>query len=104
MRRLEPPGLIIDRPGKRALDVAEQLAFEQAFGQRSTVDADVGAVAARTEPVDGPGYQFLAGAGLAHDEHTGPGRCDQARKAVDLGHGLGAAYDVRQRGVGAVGI
>ena len=31
--RLETAGLVVDGPGERSLDVAEQLAFEQALGE-----------------------------------------------------------------------
>ena len=41
VRRLEPAGAVLDGAGERALDVAEQLAFEQALGQGPAVDADV---------------------------------------------------------------
>ncbi len=42
--RLEPAGAVVDGAGERALDVAEQLALEQALGQRAAVDPDVGPV------------------------------------------------------------
>ena len=43
VRRLEPAGSVVDGAGERALDVAKQLAFQQAFGQGAAVDPDVGA-------------------------------------------------------------
>ncbi len=33
VRRLEPAGLVVERPGERPLDVAEELAFEQALAE-----------------------------------------------------------------------
>ena len=38
MGRLEDALRIADRAGKRALDVAEELGFEQRFGERAAVD------------------------------------------------------------------
>ena len=43
VRGLEPAGPVVDGAGERPLDVAEQLALEQALGQGAAVDADVGA-------------------------------------------------------------
>ena len=62
VRRLEPAGPVVDGAGERALDVAEQLALQQALGQGAAVDADVGAGRSRAEVVDGAGDQLLAGA------------------------------------------
>ena len=99
MGRLEPAGLVIDRPGERPLDVAEQLALQQALAQGAAVDADVGAVGPRAELVDGAGDQLLAGAGLAHQQHAGPRRGHQPRQPVHPPHGGAVAHDTGQRGV-----
>ena len=56
-RGLEPAGPIVDRAGERALDVAEELAFEQALGQSTAIDADVRASGARAQVVNGAGDQ-----------------------------------------------
>ena len=65
-------------PGERALDVAEQLALQQALGQGAAVDADIRAGRPRAEVVDGPRDQLLARAGLADDQDAGARRGDLA--------------------------
>ena len=40
VRRLESAGAIVDRAGERPANVAEQFAFQQAFGQRPAIDAN----------------------------------------------------------------
>ncbi len=57
--------------GEAALDVAEELAFHQFRGNRAAVDRHEGLFGARTQIVDQPGGEFLAGAGIAADEHRG---------------------------------
>ena len=69
--RLEAAGAIVDRAGERAAHVAEQFAFQQAFAQRAAVDAHERAAAARAGLMDRLGDQFLAGAGLAQQQHRG---------------------------------
>ena len=67
---LEEAGLVADRVGERAANVAEQLRFEQRLGEGGTVD--------RHQRLSGPGALFvdhadhvlLAGAALAEDEHA----------------------------------
>ncbi len=76
---LEPPELLLDRTGERALLVAEQLALEQRLGQRGAVDLDERAVRAPAQAVDRARDQLLARAGLARDEHGRVGR----RNALD---------------------
>ena len=88
---LEAAGAVFIGACERALDVAEQLAFEQAFGQGPAVDADVGAALAGAQVVDGAGDEFLAAAGLADDQH--------ARAAG--GHAPGDAGDFANAGADA---
>ena len=57
--RLEAAGLVVDGAGERPLDVAEQLALQQALAEGAAVDADVGAVGARAEAVDGRAISSL---------------------------------------------
>ena len=90
VRGLEPAGPVVDGAGERALDVAEQLALQQALGQGAAVDADVGAGRPRAEVVDGAGDQLLAGAGLADDQDAGARRGDLAGDPEDLAHGRAA--------------
>ena len=70
VRGLEPAGPVVDRAGKRALDVAEQLGFEQALGECSAVDPDIRTGEPRAEVVDGTGDQLLARARFSDDQHT----------------------------------
>ena len=63
--RFEAAGAVVDRAGERAADVAEELAFEQAFAQRAAVDADERPIAALAQLVDRVGDQLLAGARFA---------------------------------------
>src|SRR5690606_537606 len=58
----------LHRPGEGALDVAEQLALDQALGQGAAVEGDEGAAGASAGSVDPPGGDLLAGAGLALEQ------------------------------------
>src|SRR5262249_51122685 len=91
--------LVVDGPGERPLDVAEQLALEQALAQGAAVDPDVRAVGAGAELVDGAGDDLLARPGFAHEEDAGPARRQQAGEAVRLPHGRAAADDAREGAV-----
>ena len=55
--------------GERPLDVSEQLALEQARGDRGDVDRDERAAAARAVLVQGARQQLLAGATGSDDQH-----------------------------------
>ena len=92
------PVRLSTRAGERALDVPEQLALQQALGQRAAVDPDVRAGRPRAQVVDGPGDQLLARAGLADDQDAGARRRDPARGAHHLLQGRAAADDARQGG------
>src|SRR4051794_13527707 len=96
VRRLEPAGPVIDRAGERTLDVAEQLALEQALGQGAAVDADVRAGEARAEVVDGARDQLLARPGLAEDQDAGARSGDLMGGPVRLRHRRAGADDPRQ--------
>ena len=67
-------------PGERPLAVAEQFALDQVFGdsapQLTGHERHVGPLALLVER---PGDQFLAGAGLAEDQHRRIGRGDRSR-------------------------
>jgi hypothetical protein len=65
--------------GIRSPAVSEELAFEQVPGERGAVDRHERAGRSGAEAMDGAGYEFLAGTGLADDEHraiSGRGRMD----------------------------
>ena len=74
--------------GERTLAVAEQLAFDERFRQRAAIDRDKRLAGARALVVNGAGDQFLAGAGLAQDEHgrlRGRNFGDQRANAIHAG-------------------
>ena len=60
--------------------VAEQLAFQQALGQRRAIQADERPFAPRAGKMHRPGDQFLADAAFAANQHRGVRR----RGAGDL--------------------
>ncbi|MNT06013.1 hypothetical protein D3C72_1406610 [compost metagenome] len=67
--------------------MAKQLAFHQVIGQRRAVDADERAVCARRLRMHGLGHQFLAGAGLAGDEHGQVAGGNQGNVLLQLADG-----------------
>ena len=69
-RGLEQTVVIAVGTGEGALDVAEELGFEQLLGDRAAVDGDEGRGGARAGTVDGVRQDFLAGAALAADQHA----------------------------------
>jgi hypothetical protein len=72
--------------------VPEHVRFEQGLDQRGAVDHDEGAFRMLARPVDGTRNQFLAGAGLARDEHSGRALHDQPDGLEDLLHGTAASH------------
>ena len=70
------PGFLFDRAGERAFFVAEQFAFEQRFGNRGAVDADVIRLAPPAQMVQRAGDEFLAGAALAENQNARVGLRD----------------------------
>src|SRR6266851_2403416 len=65
--------------GERSPSMAEQLALDQAIGQRAAVDGDEWKIPARAQVVDGARDQLLAGPGFALEENrrvtTGKALC-----------------------------
>ena len=88
--------------GEATLLVTEQLAFQNALGQRRAIDRQEDAGASRMV-VDGLGDHLLAGAALAGDEHRGVACRHRADGLADLedrrtlSHDLG---DVRRQPLG----
>src|SRR6266850_1981154 len=74
--QLETADTPLDRAGKRALDVAEELAFDQPRRDGTAVDLDQRTLPAGAQGLDGPRDQLLAGAGIAGDEHGRVRGCD----------------------------
>jgi len=68
VRGLEEARLGAPRVGEGAALVAEHLGFEQGLGDRRAVDVHEGPIRARPGPMDHPGEQPLARAGLALDQ------------------------------------
>ena len=93
VRQFQPADLARDGSGECALLVAEEFALEQAGGNRGAVQLDKGALAARAEAMNGARQQFLAGSGLALDEHGGVG----GRNGLDLLAAPGAGRCFRPR-------
>ena len=79
--QLQLAELVAVGAGEAALDVAEELGFEQRFGQAGAVDGHEGPLGAGAPVVHGLRDQLLAGAALAGDQHLGVG----SRHALDLG-------------------
>ena len=61
MREFKAAAPPFERTGKGALLVAEQLAFDERFGQRRAVDRDERHAPARAEVVNRARDEFLAG-------------------------------------------
>ena len=78
---------------ERALDVAEELRFEQGLGNRRAVDLDERQASLRAAIVDGAGDQFLARAGFARDQYRASGRRHQLDATDHLGHGVALTDD-----------
>jgi hypothetical protein len=82
------------RVGEGAFHVAEQLGFEQRFGNGAAIDRDEGLVGAGAGAVDGARQQFLAGARVAAQQHRGVRLGDHARLGQQLRHAIAAAHDL----------
>src|SRR5439155_503085 len=83
---LELPELASVRAGEGAALVAEQLGLEQLHGDRGAVDLDEGPLAARGNPVDGPGHVVLPDAALAADQNRRVGIRDFRDDPTDRAH------------------
>src|SRR5690606_8183734 len=88
---LEAAELLGGGAGEGAGLVAEELAFEQRFGQGSAVDRDERAFRALAAGVHGPRGEFFAGARFA----------EQQDRRVGWRDALHQREDVRQRGAAA---
>ena len=91
---LEQADLVLERPGERALFVAEEFAFEQVLGQRGTVHRDERRALALAVEMQCAGDEFLARAALALDEDRAVGVGDLVDEVVDLLHRAAGADDV----------
>ena len=91
---LNLPSFSPTAPVNAPADVAEQLAFQQRFGQGAAGDFDERLVAPAAAAMDGPGHQRLARAALAGDQHGGPGVGHGVDHVEDLQHAVVVADDV----------
>ena len=76
--------------------VAEQLRLDEGLREGATVHLHEGLVRPRRVVVEGVGHQFLAGAGLAADEHRGAAGRRLGHGFVDPLHGVAVADEVMQ--------
>ncbi len=83
---------VLIRAGERALQVTEQLGFEQRLRKRAAIDGDKRGWGAGAVVVDGACDQLLSGTALAGDEHTARLRRDRLNQIKDRPH-LGAVPD-----------
>src|SRR5258708_25579190 len=77
MRQLKAPHSLADGAREGPLFMAEKLAFQQACGNRGAIQLHESIRFARAEIVHGASNQFLAGARLSIDQHSGVGRRDR---------------------------
>ena len=87
------PHAPVHGPGEGPFFVAEQLAFQERFGNGHAVDHQEGLVRAQAVLIDGPRHQFLARARFSPDEDRGVRGRHPAHGLVDLLHGLAAPDD-----------
>ena len=97
---VEQAGLVTVGAGKGALAIAEQFALQQVLRQRRTVLHDERLAAPRAAIVDGAGNQFLAGTGLASEQHTDRAVQHLADQLVDTAHGLALTEQTVAAGTG----
>ena len=83
---------------ERALDVAEELAFQQGFRQGRAVDGHERIRGAATQVVDGPCQQLLAGAAFSQDQHRGIRFRRTGGPGKNLLQGFGSAEHAESRG------
>jgi len=96
---LEASDALRRRAGERAAFMAEQLAFQQSFGNGGAIDGDERRVGPVAVLVKGAGDPFLAGAGFTADEHVDRLGGDAADFLVDFLHRVAFA-DQRIPGAG----
>ena len=71
---------------ERAFAMTEQLALDQAFGQRSAIHGDIGHVTAQALVMDGTSDEFLAGAGVSQNQDGRMRRSDFRDQLSHLFH------------------
>ncbi len=99
MGGLEHPFGVVDRACERALDVAEELRFQQRFGERAAIDRQEWPTRTIAMLVDGACDQLFPGAALADDEHRRVCRRRVRDLLVDRRHGRRSAKQRRRHRV-----
>ena len=89
-------GAVTDRPGERALGVAEEFAFVEFGRDGSAVDANQWFIRPTTAAMDLMSDQFLTGAGFAKNQHGGIGAGDEVDLIDDLPQGSALADEVAE--------
>ena len=92
---LQLADLVFQRAGEAALAMAEQLAFDQLFGNRRAVHFDEGLAGARAGGVNRVRDQFLAGAALAENQHAAVGGGHQRQLLAQRFHRHALADDAQ---------
>ncbi|MNZ79670.1 hypothetical protein D3C78_982800 [compost metagenome] len=90
--------------GEGAAFMAEQLGFEQGFGNRRAVERNEGFVGARAEVVQAARDLFLAAAGLAADQHVDRQAGEVQHLSAQLLHALRHAQQVQFQACLEVGL
>ena len=103
MGGFEAAGFVFDSSGEGALDVPEQLAFQQAFVQRAAVDAHIRAVGAVGEHVYRAGNKLFSCSGFTYHQNRGLSGCHAADQTEDFRHGRSGTHHSRQGCVGVSG-
>src|SRR4051794_3252293 len=96
-RLLEQPAAGPGRAGERPARMTEQLALQDAFGDRAAIHRYEWSLRSARRAVDRARDELLAGARLADHQHGRVGERHPRRRLVDLQHGVAAADDVLQR-------
>ena len=96
VRRFNPPGARLHRPGKRSARMAEQLRLQQRLRDRRAVQHRKRPRRSQAQAVQRPRHHLLAGARLALDQHRSRSRSHHANQPRQLLHHAAGPYQLRQ--------
>src|SRR5207247_2478777 len=85
-RRLEEAALVLCRVGEGSTAVAEQLAFEQRFRERSAIDGQESGLRSLAPAVNSAGHQLLSRPRLPLDQDCDPRSSGAFHQSEDFGH------------------
>src|ERR671923_570899 len=94
MGGLKEPLLQGSGPRKRPFLIPEQLALEEAFGERPAIHGDEGRLPSRAIVVDGPRNELLTGPALADEQDGAPGGSDTGYSPIHFHHFRAGPHDV----------